>query len=173
MEQFLDENVYVIDLGEVNTAPEIIFQLSSVLDKEEAKNRRVCLKLGYVDLNQAQLLSIKSLINGIDSTLSSIDTKSIETEKVALSLGIIVSNISAENTTEVAPAMPYKMAEELKEEIAIEVIAKKYIKENSPYKKLLNIIAEDAYDRLIFPSIYHISKSINDRNFTTCSVCRI
>ena len=117
MEQFLDENVYVIDLGEVNTAPEIIFQLSSVLDKEEAKNRRVCLKLGHVDLNQAQLLSIKSLINGIDSTLSSIDTKSIETEKVALSLGIIVSNVSAENTTEVAPAMPYKMAEELKEEI--------------------------------------------------------
>lgn len=116
MEQFLDENVYVIDLGEVNTAPEIIFQLSSVLDKEEAKNRRVCLKLGHVDLNQAQLLSIKSLINGIDSTLSSIDTKSIETEKVALSLGIIVSNVSAENTTEVAPAMPYKMAEELKEE---------------------------------------------------------
>ena len=120
MEQFLDENVYVIDLGEVNTAPEIIFQLSSVLDKEEAKNRRVCLKLGHVDLNQAQLLSIKSLINGIDSTLSSIDTKSIETEKVALSLGIIVSNVSAENTTEVAPAMPYKMAEELKEEVVIE-----------------------------------------------------
>lgn len=118
MEQFLDENVYIIDLGEVNTAPEIIFQLSSILDKEEAKNRRVCLKLGHVDLNQAQLLSIKSLINGIDSTLSSIDTKSVETEKVALSLGIIVSNISAENTVEVAPAMPYKLAEELKEDTA-------------------------------------------------------
>jgi septum site-determining protein MinC len=112
--------VYIIDLGEVNTAPEIIFQLSSILDKEEAKNRRVCLKLGYVDLNQAQLLSIKSLINGIDSTLSSIDTKSVETEKIALSLGIIVSNISAENTVEVAPAMPYKLAEELKEETIAE-----------------------------------------------------
>ncbi len=120
MEQFLDENVYIIDLGEVNTAPEIIFQLSSILDKEEAKNRRVCLKFGYVDLNQAQLLSIKSLINGIDSTLSSIDTKSVETEKVALSLGIIVSNISAENAVEVAPAMPYKLAEELKEETTTE-----------------------------------------------------
>ena len=120
MEQFLDENVYIIDLGEVNTAPEIIFQLSSILDKEEAKNRRVCLKLGYVDLNQAQLLSIKSLINGIDSTLSSIDTKSVETEKIALSLGIIVSNISAENTVEVAPAMPYKLAEELQEETIAE-----------------------------------------------------
>ena len=117
MEQFLNENMYTIDLGDVNTAPEIIFELSSILDKEEARNKRICLKLGSVDLNQAQLLSIKSLINGIDSTLSCVDTKSIDTEKVALSLGIIVSKISAENVSEVAPAMPYKMADELKEEV--------------------------------------------------------
>ena len=121
MEQFLNENMYTIDLGDVNTAPEIIFELSSILDKDEARNKRICLKLGSVDLNQAQILSIKSLINGIDSTLSCIDTKSIETERVALSLGIIVSNISSENVSEVAPAMPYKMAEELKEEIQEQV----------------------------------------------------
>ncbi len=116
MEQFFNDNMYVIDLGEVNSAPEIIFMLSSALDNEESRNKRICLKLGNVNLNQAQLLSIKSLINGIDSTLSSIETKSTETEKVALSLGIIVSNISQENATESAPAMPYKLAEELKEE---------------------------------------------------------
>ncbi len=115
MEQFSND-MYVIDLGHVNTTPEIIFELSSILEKEEVKNRRICLKLGNVDLNQAQLLSIKSLINGIDSTLSSIDTKSVETEKVALSLGIIVSNVSAENALEVSPTMPYKTAEEFKEE---------------------------------------------------------
>lgn len=120
MEQFLNENMYTIDLGEVNTAPEIIFELSSILDKEEVRNKRICLKLGSVDLNQAQILSIKSLINGIDSTLSSVDTKSVETEKVALSLGIIVSNISSENSAEVAPTMPYKMAEDLKEENQIQ-----------------------------------------------------
>lgn len=118
MEQFSDENMYVIDLGDVNSAPEIIFQLSSVLDKDEVKNKRICLRLGNIDLNQAQLLSIKSLINGIDSNLSCIDTKSVETEKVALSLGIIVSNISSENTMEVTPAMPYKLADELKEELS-------------------------------------------------------
>lgn len=121
MEQLLDENMYVIDLVNINTTPEIIFELSSILDKEEAKHRRICLKLGNVDLNQAQILSIKSLINGIDSTLSSIDTKSVETEKVALSLGIIVSNVSAENALEVNPEMPYKMAEELKKEEQEEV----------------------------------------------------
>ena len=120
MEKFLNENMYTLDLGEVNTAPEIIFELSSVLDNDDIRNKRVCLKLGNVDLNQSQLLSIKSLINGIDSTLSSIETKSIETEKVAISLGIIVSNVSAENTTDVIPAMPYKSAEEFKEEIMAE-----------------------------------------------------
>lgn len=116
MEQISEDNMYIIDLGEINTTPEIIFELSSVLDKEDARNRRICLKLGNVDLNQAQLLSIKSLINGIDSILSCIDTKSVETEKVALSLGIIVSNVSAENALEVSPTMPYKMADELKEQ---------------------------------------------------------
>ncbi|MCD7879107.1 MAG: hypothetical protein LUG16_04140 [Candidatus Gastranaerophilales bacterium] len=122
MEQVLNDNIYVIDLGEINTAPEIIFELSSVLDKDEAKNRRICLKLGSVDLNQAQLLSIKSLINGIESTLSTIDTKSVATEKVAMSLGIIISNVSVENSSEIAPAMPYKTAEEFKEEKAAEEI---------------------------------------------------
>ena len=41
----------------------------------------------------------------------------------------------------------------LKLQIALDIIAKKYIKENSPYEELLNTIAEDSYNRLIFPSI--------------------
>lgn len=121
MEKFLNESMFTVDLGDVNTAPEIIFELSSLLDSDDIRNKRICLKLGKVDLNQSQLLSIKSLINGIDSTLSSIETKSVETEKVAISLGIIVSNVSAENTTEVIPAMPYKSLDELKEEIKADI----------------------------------------------------
>ena len=46
-----------------------------------------------------------------------------------------------------------KVSLNLKEEIAIEVIAKKYVKKDSPYEKLFDIIISDAYDRLIFPSI--------------------
>ena len=41
----------------------------------------------------------------------------------------------------------------LKEQIAIDVIAKKYIKENSCYEELLKNISVDAYNRLIFPSL--------------------
>jgi hypothetical protein len=109
MEQILNEGLYTINLEQVNTAQEIIFQLSSALDNEEARGKRICLRLGMLDLNQAQLLSIKSLINGIESTLSTISTKSIETEKTALSLGIIVSNIS-NSTPEIDNVMPYKSA---------------------------------------------------------------
>ena len=144
MEQFLNDNMYVIDLGELNTAPEIIFELSSILDKEEVKNKRICLKLGNVDLNQAQLLSIKSLINGIDSTLSCVDTKSVETEKVALSLGIIVSNVSAENAVELAPTMPYKLAEELKDEVN-----STKIEENEDIVEESDINAESLNDAII------------------------
>ncbi len=120
MEQLANDNMYVIDLGHIDSAAEIIFELSNMLDSENARNKKICLKLGNVDLNQAQLLSIKSLINGINSILSSVDTKSTETEKVALALGIIVSNVSAENSTENIPAMPYKSAEELKEQMEAE-----------------------------------------------------
>ena len=117
MEQLLNDSMYTVDLGNIDSAAEIIFQLSTILDNPEVRNKKICLKLGNVDLNQAQLLSIKSLIGGINSILSSVDTKSVETERVALSLGIIVSNVSAENTTEVTPAQPYKTADEYIEQI--------------------------------------------------------
>ena len=176
MEQFLDENMYIIDLGDVNTAPEIIFQLSSVLDKDEVKNKRICLKLGNVDLNQAQLLSIKSLINGIDSNLSSVDTKSVETEKVALSLGIIVANISAENTTEVAPAMPYKLAEELKEEMnsESEIVEKEEIiesydiveepenVENNEYQEEVSAVFVETQEEVQEQSLSYVEEKIEE-----------
>ena len=122
MEQLLNDSMYIMDLGEVDSAPEIIFQLSSILDNPEVRNKKICLKLGNVDLNQAQLLSIKSLIGGINSILASVDTKSVETERVALSLGIIVSNVSSENTTEVTPAEPYKTADEYIEQVQQETV---------------------------------------------------
>ncbi len=150
MEQFYNDSLYTIDLGEINTAHEIIFELSSVLDKEETRNKRICLKLGKVDLTQAQLISIKSLINGIDSSLSAIETKSSETEKVALALGIIVSNASAENISEITPSMPYKLAEELKEQENDVIVEEQNIEQENSIeetdKSCENIIDEESLE---------------------------
>jgi len=90
------EDGFIIDLGNAKDTAEIIYELSSILDIPEAKNKKICLKLGEIDLTQSQLLSIKSLITSTDSELAFIDTNSQQTELTALNLGIIVSELSNE-----------------------------------------------------------------------------
>lgn len=131
MDQGFNEGVYVIDLSHVKTAADIVFDLSAILDGEEARSKRICLKLGEIDLNQAQLLSIKSLINSINSTLSFIDTVSKQTESAALALGIIITNASSEKVEEPEPEMTYKTIDEViqsAEEVA--VITEEYSQES-------------------------------------------
>ena len=62
------ENGFIIDLGNAQNAAEIIYELSSILEMPEARNKKICLKLGKIDLSQSQLLSIKSLINSMFQT---------------------------------------------------------------------------------------------------------
>jgi septum site-determining protein MinC len=95
------ENGFIIDLSHAKNAAEIIYELSSILEIPEAKNKDVCLKLGEINLTQSQLLSIKSLINSMESELAFIDTDSEQTELTALNLGIIVSELSNEIEIEI------------------------------------------------------------------------
>ncbi len=88
MEEILYKNIYLLDLSNIEYIPEIIYKLSSVLEQEEIHDKQIHLKLGNVNLNEAQLLSIKSLISGFGSSLYSLDTKSPFTEQAAGSLGI-------------------------------------------------------------------------------------
>lgn len=90
------ENGFIVDLGNAKDAAEIIYELSNILEIPEAKNKKICLKLGNIDLSQSQLLSIKSLINSLTSDLAFIDTNSEQTELSALNLGIIVSELTNE-----------------------------------------------------------------------------
>lgn len=102
------EDGFIIDLGNAKDSAEIIYELSSILDMPEAKNKKICLKLGNIDLNQSQLLSIKSLINSMNSELAFIDTNSEQTELTALNLGIIVSELLNEIEVEVSEIEPEK-----------------------------------------------------------------
>lgn len=95
------EDGFIIDLGNAKDAAEIIYELSTILDMPEARNKKICLKLGTIDLSQSQLLSIKSLINSMSSELAFIDTNSEQTELSALNLGLIVSELSNEIEVEV------------------------------------------------------------------------
>ena len=64
------------------------------MEHPEVKGKRICLKLGSLDLKQSQLLSIKALIESMDAEIAFIDTKSEQTEASAVSLGLVISNFA-------------------------------------------------------------------------------
>lgn len=92
MTQGFHDNLYLIDLSYLSTPSEVVYDLSSILDNEQAKNQRIKLKLGTVDFNKSQLLSIKSLIESINSVLAIVDGKSEITRSSAISAGLVYQN---------------------------------------------------------------------------------
>lgn len=90
------ENGFIVDLSNAKKTSEIIYELSRILDLPEAKEKNVCLKLGDVNLNQSQLISVKALIESMDSQLEFISTVCDETRKAADCLGITVAALENE-----------------------------------------------------------------------------
>lgn len=90
------ENGFIVDLSNARKTSEIIYELSRILDLPEAKEKKVCLKLGEVDLNQSQLISVKAMIESMDSQLEFISTVSDETRAAATTLGIEIFELENE-----------------------------------------------------------------------------
>ncbi len=95
------ENGFIVDLTNTKKTSEIIYELSRVLDMPEAKEKHICLKLGSVDLSQAELTSVKALVELMESQLAFISTSSTETLESATALDIKISEFTNEVT---APA---------------------------------------------------------------------
>ena len=112
MEKGFVDNGFIIDLSNAKNTTQLVFELSSIMEHPDVKGKRVCLKLGNLDLKQSQLLSIKALIESMDASIACIDTSSEQTEASAVSLGIIVSEIS----NNAVPAIIGTSVNEVKEE---------------------------------------------------------
>ena len=93
MENFI-EREYEIDLSATKNTAQLATELGSILEVHEAKGKQISLKLGELDLKQSQLLSIKALIESIDSSVVSVSTTSDMTEASAISLGIAIKSDS-------------------------------------------------------------------------------
>ena len=116
MSKLIDGNIYLLDLSQSKSASDIVFDLSRFLDTEESSNKRICLKLGKVDLNQAQILSVKSLISSRESALVSLETLSKQTEVAALAIGLIINKTQDSNSEEIeVPEKEYIKAEDAPE----------------------------------------------------------
>ncbi len=112
MEKGFVENGFIIDLSNAKNTTQLVFELSSIMEHPDVKGKKICLKLGSLDLKQSQLLSIKALIESMDADIAFIDTDSEQTEASAVSLGIIISELS----NDAAPSIVCDSVLEIKEE---------------------------------------------------------
>ncbi len=97
---------FIVDLSQAKTPADIVFEISNVLENPDAANRKIWLKLGDVALNQSQILSIKSLISSINSTLSLIESECSQTELAAATLGINTKDVEEELQAELSALEP-------------------------------------------------------------------
>lgn len=93
MEKGYVENGFIVDVASAKKTSEIIYELSRILDMPEAKSKKVCLKLGSIPLSASELISIKALIETMESEIEFISTQSPVTEAAAKDLGIEISKI--------------------------------------------------------------------------------
>lgn len=85
------ENGFIVDVSNARKTSEIIYELSRILDMPDAQSKKVCLKLGSVDLTSTELTSIKALVESMNSEIEFISTSSNVTIKSAEELNIEVS----------------------------------------------------------------------------------
>ena len=83
-------NKVTIDLSGAVNISDLGIKITSFLDEEGSNNKELYLNLGNIDLKQSQLLSIKALIEAMQSKLAGVETTSEMTEASAIGLGIFV-----------------------------------------------------------------------------------
>lgn len=87
---------FVIDLSDAVNISDLGIKITNVLESGGAVNKELHLNLGSIDLKQSQLLSIKALIETMQSTIAKIETTSEITESSAVGLGLSVGKPSAQ-----------------------------------------------------------------------------
>lgn len=96
MEKGYVENGFIVDLSNSKRTSDMIYELSRILDIPEAKGKSVCIKFGDNELTTTQLVSIKALVESMETSIEFITTSSDVTKDLAGQLGIKVSEIENE-----------------------------------------------------------------------------
>lgn len=87
----------VIDLSDAVNISDLVIKISPILEADGVTNKGIYLNLGSINLKQSQLLSIKALIETMQSKLLGIQTTSDMTEASAIGLGLEVGDFSTKN----------------------------------------------------------------------------
>ena len=144
MEKGFIENGFIVNLSNSKNTNQLVYELSNIMEHPDVKGKRVCLKLGGIDLKQSQLLSIKALIESMDAQIAFVDTSSEQTEAVATSLGIVVSKMSDNLRKDETPAEETNEVSEVieKEELDTEAVSTSENEMAEESEKVVQVNAE-------------------------------
>ena len=109
MEKGYVENGFIVDLSNAKRTADMIYELSRILDIPEAKGKSVCLKFGGNAVEKTQLISIKALVESMESAIECISASAESTKLAAEELGIKVAELENE-----IPVPDFAAAEEEK-----------------------------------------------------------
>ena len=86
----MNNELFVIDLTGCTNTGEIITSVSAAFEMPDSRERKIGLKLNDITLNQAQILSIQSLIASYASELDFVETLNESTKNICENMGIRV-----------------------------------------------------------------------------------
>ena len=109
MEMGYVENGFIVDLSNAKRTADMIYELSRILDIPEAKGKSVCLKFGGNAVEKTQLISIKALVESMESAIECISASAESTKLAAEELGIKIAELENE-----IPVPDFAAAEEEK-----------------------------------------------------------
>ena len=172
------ENGFIVDVSNARKTSEIIYELSRILDLPDAQSKKVCLKLGSVDLSSTELTSIKALVESMNSEIEFVSTSSDVTVKSAEELNIEVSVLENKVPTPEFNADQEKVNQELEKALdkifgnEIKTFAEekefKELKEDSPAGEIQpleeikeeNIIPENQMETIDAPVIEAVEEDV-------------
>lgn len=127
----------IIDLSGAVNISDLGIKITNFLESESASNKDLYLNLGSIDLKQSQLLSIKALIEAMQSKLAGVETTSEMTETSAIGLGVAV-NKTVEKHVQSAVTSP-SFSETFSTNVSEEISSEEEINSFAQLKKMNSI----------------------------------
>jgi len=90
----------LLDLSSFVSPGDMLLEVSSIVDRNELKNKDVKLDLGNISLTASHILGIKSILESAENQIELVYTNSVHTHLAALGVGLNVSNLTPEEDVE-------------------------------------------------------------------------
>lgn len=100
---FLTTEDILIDLSSTGSFENVLFELTSIIEKSGLQGKNVKINFGYLSLTQSMISNLISLLKGYGINVKMVFSNAIDTQIAAIELGLTVSGQKLEAKQEKSP----------------------------------------------------------------------